>query len=290
MGIFSNFWSWVFGDKTAPAATARPIPVIASSPDDRVLNVGVNAYPGNALHGCVNDVFSVKDYLKKDYLFLESNFQMLLDGQATTANILAGLRWLAATPAGARAYFHYSGHGTQVPDETDPRGMEDAICPVDFNWSPEFMITDKQLVEIFIKMDPTVRFNWSSDSCHSGDLFRALTPTKHVARSMPMPEGIEAALAGRKQGFKTFRRSMLNGTLNVGFISGCRSDQTSADTFMDGKPCGAYTYFMLKQMAANPKSIPLTELANAIRKDLAAHGYEQAPHADGARANKPFLG
>ena len=83
---------------------------------------------------------------------------------------------------------------------------------------------------------------------------------------------------------------MVCGKLDVGFISGCKSNQTSADTYdSNGRACGALTHYLLKTMDSVPADTPVKKLAALTSKALANAGYSQRPQSEGRRRNKPFL-
>lgn len=261
---------------------------VAKKTGNRAVLVGINKYPGAPLSGCVNDVNDVKAFLMNKYGFEKGDFKILTDKQATAANIKEALKWLAQTPSGKIAYFHYSGHGAQVPAGNffEPDGLLEVICPVDFDWTAPHMITDKQFVEIFKAMAPGVRFNWGSDSCHSGDLDRMITGTP---KAFPMNSAIKWSLArAKRRNAKVCAREMVGGMINVGYLSGCKSEQTSADAYIDGRHCGAMTYFMLKVLREKP-GLTLSEVAVEMRRRLALNGYSQEPQSEGPRAGLPFL-
>jgi len=107
----------------------------------KALLVGINRYPDpeNRLNGCVNDVRQVRALLQQHYGFdRPSAFDILLDAQATTAAIRAALgRLVAGARPGDLLVFHYSGHGSQVPDRDGDEtadGLDEIICPYDLDW------------------------------------------------------------------------------------------------------------------------------------------------------------
>ena len=266
--------------------------VITQRTGNRILLVGINKYQNAPLAGCINDVTDMANYLVDVRKIDARDICILTDERAGTDAILEKLTWLADTPPGKLAYFHYSGHGAQVPAHGEEDGMSEVICPVNFDWSPSRMITDKDFVSIFKKMDPGVIFNWASDSCHSGDLSRDLRAdgTKAIPRRMPVPADIAWHMHRNRGNVRSLRDSMARAELNVGFISGCKSDQTSADAFIEGRSCGAFTHFYLKHLKSEPETTPLDKLGQIVSMDLAAHFYGQEPQVEGARAKKPFLG
>ena len=260
---------------------------------NRALLVGINEYPGCPLAGCVNDVTNMAAYLVAKQGFAQADIRLLTDGRATTAAILSRLAWLIqGAKAGDRILFHYSGHGATVAcrnaaDEVD--GVDDVICPVDFDWSAQRMITDKQFLAIFSQLPAGVKFNWISDSCHSGHLDRDfVTGGPGRSKSYPMPADIAWRNSVARSAGHT-SRGIVGGLLDVGFVAGCRSDQTSADTSIDGKPAGALTGYLLKTLVAMPVASPLNAAVARTAAALGHDGYEQVPQADGARAGLPLL-
>lgn len=109
----------------------------------RALLVGCN-YPGTSaeLHGCVNDVTRMHTSLVEQFGFDEADITVMVDTdegsvQPTGKNIKDALhRLIEASVEGDVLFFHYSGHGTQVPAESgDPEddGKDEAIVPTDLN-------------------------------------------------------------------------------------------------------------------------------------------------------------
>jgi len=267
-----------------------PVPVVQT--DDRAVLVGINDYPGAPLEGCINDVLNIQDYLIVNEKFPADKIIVLLDAEATTVDILDKLKWLVKdAKAGDRRYFHFSGHGTEYAGrnlDIQPDKLNQLICPFDFNWTEKNMILDVDFVDIFKVMPAGVLFNWASDSCHSGDLTREFKKPGTKPRQYPhIPEAVQEQL--RKAKIANVKsKGLVNGILDVGYVSGCRYDQTSADTTEGGKPCGAMTYFFVKVLKEK-KGVPLGEVVKVLNMQLAASGYEQRPQCEGARAGKQFL-
>jgi hypothetical protein len=263
------------------------------------------------LNGCINDIKNIYNILVTKYGFKPEQICMLLDSEATTSNILEKLNWLVDVKPGDRVVFWFSGHGCQFAadgDPSEPDGLYEAICPQNFQWDRNHMIIDKQFVSIFSKIPPGCIFCWGSDSCHSQNLSRdlpALQPKSffaslwnHIAfwkkepiqkpKHYPMTAYVlEKIRKAKEKGHKV--RALIGGILDVGAGFACTSSGTAADAFIDGKPCGAFTYYFTKNLLANPNN-SLADLVAAAGKDLANNSYSQVPAAEGARINKPFLG
>jgi len=103
----------------------------------RAVLVGIN-YPGTdgELKGCLNDVARMRRCLVDRFGFDEAGIRVLADADPSTppptgANIRRELeRLVAGARAGDTLFFHYSGHGLQLPAET---GDDECIVPCDGN-------------------------------------------------------------------------------------------------------------------------------------------------------------
>ncbi len=165
-------------------------------------------------------------------------------------------------------------------------GLDDVICPVDFDWSDEHAIKDTDFQRMFASVPKEVIFNWVSDSCHSGHLIRDLAPgqAKMLNKAMIPPADISWRIETANQ--KNIRPLTLAKSIagdNVALISGCKSDQTSADTEFEGRPNGALTYYLLQELKS-PQGLkePLTNVVKNVRTALSQAGYTQTPQLEGS--------
>lgn len=250
---------------------------------NRALLVGINTYPGAPLRGCVNDVVDMANFLVDRCGFKKTEIRLITDKRATTVNIVQRLEWLIKDiKKGDRVFFQFSGHGTQMATRDKKQeidGLDEVICPVDFDWSDEHTIRDKQFAKIFSKVPDGVEFIWVSDSCHSGDLTRDISVNTY--RAYPCP----ADFAWRNDAARDLKKTALglSKTANAALISGCRSDQTSSDAIFSNRPNGALTYFLLHELK-KPKgqTQALSSLIKAIDTSLKSHGYQQVPQLEGS--------
>jgi hypothetical protein len=133
----------------------------------RALCVGINAYAGQALAGCLADVESWYRVLDRAGFAVTR----LLDQDATRANIMGQLkRLIADSVAGDVIVFQYAGHGTQMPDRNGDEkksGWDQAIVPYDFQTGA--FVLDDELGEIYAGVPAGVNLTCFMDCCHSGD-------------------------------------------------------------------------------------------------------------------------
>jgi len=102
----------------------------------KALLVGINDYPKatgegdtrelpTALRGAVNDVHRVRRVLMQRFGFESKDIVMLLDDEATHANILKELHALSqGCDENTNALFWYSGHGSLIPDKTKKESVK----------------------------------------------------------------------------------------------------------------------------------------------------------------------
>jgi hypothetical protein len=290
----------------------------------KALLVGINSYPGNALNGCLNDVKDWHDVLTSIGGFNPDNVQVITDQRANTQGIKAGLAMLAAgLKPGDEVFWAYSGHGTQVRLYQNSKlsgGMDDAICPVNLD-DPDYwengLITDHFISDWLASFPSGVRTTLVIDACHSGSITEAaareMNPHPTKARFLPPPMDIalrfshpihhrgivrrkfgrgaspsERGVFGKKK--KTRDLSTTIVPINHILLSGCRSDQTSADAFINGRYNGAFSYFAINE----PKK-GVTQSLNVIHaaylRDLKTGGYSQEPQLEGPqdRVNSAFF-
>lgn len=223
----------------------------------RALLIGIN-YKGTSceLYGCINDATNVRAVLVKNYGYSEKNILLLSDtGIAPTkANILKGIEWLlSGSPASdfnkskylpasgnTNYFFHYSGHGSTVRDtsgdETD--GIDETICPVDYSKSG--MIVDDDLrSKLAVKIPVGSQLYAIVDACHSGTSF----DLQQVYKGGALTTEKYAPTSGK-----------------VVMISGCRDNQTSADTWVDRQAQGALTASLLKTLKQANYNITYSDL------------------------------
>jgi len=261
----------------------------------KALIVGIN-YLGtpNRLHGCVNDANNVYKLLTAHFGFDPANVVMLLDSHATTTNILNELNNLVSNPQkGDILYFHYSGHGSQIPAVNGKHGgVNNIICPVDLDWETK-MIADYQLKEIFDRVPHGVSATLFLDCCHSGtDLDQAniyqphLSSTRIIRTELPNDRYIDPPqeMIDKMQGCVSQKVSIQSRDVNdsVLLIAGCRASETSADAFVDGTYQGAATCALNTLLIQSNFKMSYQTIIDQMAVFMAQNGYEQHPELDGS--------
>ncbi|EIW80781.1 peptidase C14, partial [Coniophora puteana RWD-64-598 SS2] len=237
----------------------------------KALLIGIN-YIGQKreLKGCVNDARKIREFLIKHWGYKPEDIVLLMDETThprrvpTKKNMLDGMKWLVkgAQPHDS-LFFHYSGHGGQVPDKDGDEvdGMDDVIYPVDFQKAG--IILDDEMHKIMVKSLPAqCRLTAIYDSCHSGTVLDLPYIYHHDGRlkgSQVTPEWRE---------YKSSPADVIS-------FTGCRDDQTSADTTQGGDAVGAMSWAFRESLSEN-KDQSYQDLLNSVR-GLLKDNYKQTP-------------
>jgi metacaspase-1 len=256
----------------------------------KALCVGINNYPfgdENDLKGCINDANDWATLLKAHYDF--TDIAVLLDNQATKANIIKGLKdLLTGAKSGDVLVFTNASHGTYLADQdTDEPKYDQALCPYDVR---DNLIIDDELRTLFVELPKEVSLTIILDSCHSGTGTRApigKTPDERRYRFLPptlrgdtVLTGAELRAAAKKK--EKFPESKMNEIL----LSGCKSNQFSADARIDSQFHGAMSYYAIKAITEAKYKITYGELIEQLLPTLSDEGYDQEPQLEGKTQNK----
>ena len=246
------------------------------------LLVGINKYDcGQNLNGCLNDVEALNTKLQKIGF---DSIAILRDAEACAKNWLEALRELISMGSPGDMLFHaHSHHGAQIKDTSEADGLAEVWCPPDFDWSPEHMITDKQMKAALDMLNISALFTDWADCCHASDSLRGIAFKGALDRFIPNPD---IDILGARQ---IVSHIVVDPRPNVLQLAACRSEQTSADAFIDGRYCGAYTHYGLEVWDEFIR--PLNgELIDATALRLSRYGYGQRPEYVGTAENaKRFI-
>jgi metacaspase-1 len=251
---------------------------------NRALLVGINNNLSKPLQGCVNDVEDMATFITQSCGFSMEDVRLLTDARAIKSAIVERLGWLlAGVEVGDRLLFLCSGHGTIFPvrnAQGSLMGMYDAICPSDFDWTPQHTITSVDLDQIFATVPIGVEFVFVSDSCHSGDLTGTTqAPSATSARFLQPPADISWRVkTAQSMGIASTPLSQINCAL----IAGCQSNQSSYDALFNQRPNGVLTYYLLQTLkGTGALQAPLSQLIALVRAAISATTYNQTPQLRG---------
>jgi len=259
---------WLLASTLLCALMARP----AQAQHRRALLIGVHKYqhgPDSVFSdlNTESDVAAVRQVLMDRFGFAAGDIRTLTTGPETTrAFILKTMQDFLVTPTqpGDIVYFHYSGHGSQVPDPNDPSGVDETLVPSDWTQDGAKDIRDKELRQLITQLQAKKpgSLTFTFDSCHSGTitrggrmLVRGVSFEKRYGRPSPtFPAG--PAAGGKTRGGRMLVRGGAFGNLlpgqgqtaakpNFVVISACRDDQSAVETEDENHvPMGRLTYLL----------------------------------------------
>lgn len=275
----------------------------------KALLAGINKYKmsGCDLKGCINDVLNMREILKTHFGFTNNDIRVITDDRVTKKELIARLNWLTTNvKANDTIVFHYSGHGSQIRARKGDLselsdGMNELICTYDMDWNGTYILDD-ELHDIFSKVPKTAKCEVFLDCCHSGTGLREalfggrpeeLGPIgqrqgKGVAKFISPPIDVLCRVEGEEK--ELTKASFTNPIDEVNAIlwAGCRSDQTSADAYIEGKFNGAFTFALTKSLREAGK-IPRKTLIENMQKYLSSNGYDQIPQLECSEEYKSKL-
>ena len=241
----------------------------AQAQHKRALLIGVHHYqhgPDSVFSdlNTESDVAAVRQVLLDRFGFAPGDIKTLLTGPETTrASILSAMQDLVTlTKPGDIVYFHYSGHGSQVPDPKDPSGVDETLVPSDWTQDGAKDIRDKEVRQIIAQIQERKpgSLTLTFDSCHSGTitrggrmLVRGVSFEKRYGR--PPPTFPASPQAEKTRGGRMLvRGGAFSGLLahpktaaapNFVVISACRDDQSAVETEDENHvPMGRLTFLL----------------------------------------------
>ena len=134
---------------------------------------GINTYQSQTnLRGCINDVKNMSKILTQFFGFDPANIHQLTDEKVVKKAILDEYEWLLEdAQKGDHLIFHFSGHGSYVPDEDgdETDGTDEILClyNLDF-YDPETYLKDDEWKGMLQNVPEDIQLTLIFDSCHSG--------------------------------------------------------------------------------------------------------------------------
>jgi caspase domain-containing protein/subtilase family protein len=280
---------WVLG--LAVAALILSIAArLASQPaagKKLALLVGIDDYSAvTHLHGCINDVETMKAVLVGKFDFPPENVVMLRNAEATRKGMLQALRNLIdRAAAGDIVVFHYSGHGSRMRDANSDEadGWDETIVPQDSRTPGVFDISDDELNALLADLGRKTRnVTFILDSCHSGTASRGGTAVRQVADDLRPPPPSNVRAAGRGLDGASDMRPF---DAEYVLISGCRAGELSNEYDVAGRRQGALTYFLTRALGEAGAGTTWRDVMDTVRGAVASAFPSQHPQLEGARAD-----
>lgn len=278
----------------------------------KALLVGINYFgTPRQLRGCINDVRNMSAFIHHNFGYSYDNMVILTDDQYDVSrlplkeNIIRAMQWLVrdATPNDSLV-FHFSGHGGKTVDldGDELSGYDEVIYPLDYRISG-FIVDDLMHDILVCSLPPGCRLTALFDSCYSGtalDLPYVYSTKGLIKESNILKDAGSSVLSAlrncdsgnlsgafnnihgivfRVAKVGNFNREQVlaqkSSPAHVISLSGCKDDQTSADTIEDGQSTGAMSWAFIRTLSELPNQTYLSLLNNM--RILLSDRYSQKP-------------
>lgn len=225
--------------------------------------VGLN-YKGtsNELHGCENDVRTMKQRFENIWKVSPDNIVMKMDGELTQENGFINHfdEMTKEASAGDLFFLHYSGHGFQIKDDNhdEADGYDEAIM---LNTS---YVRDDEISNVLKKLPEKTTVCMIFDCCHSGTM-------------ADLPFLYSRGKEYRYANYDSYK-------CDVVAISGCTDSGTSADAWIDGKGSyGALTAMLLDVFDESDANTTWKQVIDKTVVKVKKAGYKQVPQFSATR-------
>jgi hypothetical protein len=256
----------------------------------KALLIGINCTGTDyALNGCVNDIHTVLDTLRK-INFPTAKFSIFVDDESSAnvtappsrENIIKYISWLVKdAQSGDVLFFHYFGHGAQTKSLED-KDEEYDQCITPLAYQTKGLIIDDDLFKMFVEPLPEgVRLTSVPDCCHSAS--KLDLPFVFISNKNAGEVGNATTHLVEKVCDDNFSKG------DFAMFSGCGDDQTSAyvqnvesfgdgETSVGGAATQAFTWALLNTCGLDYLNIFLK-----TRDVLKEKGFTQVPQLSSSK-------
>ena len=257
---------------------------LAGESDRLALLIGINRYgklpEREWLDGCHNDMVAVQSVITERFGFDPQNVTTLLDEQATAAGIRTELQRLVqqvqSRPTGtqpAKVLFHFSGHGSRVPDSAGEDGFGASLVVYDSEQQGSGTdITSAELNQFShdICKEGKAELLLVLDACHSGGGARGITKFRGLTRGNERPAVIDPNAP------RAPPRTLPEGLV---FFSASQSNQKTPEYEANGKIYGLFTYHFVQLLRSEQivSSLDYRTLKDLIHRSYLRNKIAQAP-------------
>ncbi|MBC8423731.1 caspase family protein [bacterium] len=290
----------------AVVAGALPAPATAAEPGRRALLVGVSRYMRGGpddmadLHADA-DVKALAAMLTRRFGFAPAEVKILTAPEETTHDAIvdAFRTWLIApTDVDDVVYFHYSGHGTTVPDENGDEldGLDESLVPSDYVSKKDGSrnIRDDELATLLDELSGKRPGNvtLTFDCCYSGTATRAgrmlvrgqSPPDEDAARRSPAAGGAPDGDSGIASASHPAARGYV-------VMSATSQGQLASETEDDGGTAmGLFTYALIAAAEAAGPETTYRDLYERVADVMLRRNRRQTPQLEGELDRLLFAG
>jgi len=231
------------------------------------------------LLGPKRDVAAIAAILMQQLGVQPASSKTLLDEAATRDGILRTFTDHLITPSkrGDLVIFYFSGHGSQIYDETNQEqdGYNETIVPFDgrIQGKPAADILDDELHALIERLDAKgVATIVILDSCHSGTGTRSLARLKRVQRLTKSSPNLPKALRTQRVAIPTTHDMLL---------AASRDNEPAYESGDSTDAHGEFTAALVSALKEGVAGASYRDLVSRVSIKLRAAGIDQSPQAEG---------
>ena len=264
---------------------------------------------------CQSDVDILKKALLEKFSFPEGNIRVLTDASATRQAIVDAFRdhLIRKAVPGALVYFHYSGHGQQIPDDNGDEidGLDESLVTADYKSQSAqdgaaTNLRDDTIGELLRELrtrmvDPVDgqfkgNITVSFDCCFSGTATRGEPPSGRLTHR---GRGWNEAIDGPRpptpaRGKQDDSTGILDAgeALTQGYvaITATRSNQTAKEKIGENQlPMGAFTFYLCRALSQATPRTTYRDVFEQVNAELIGDIPDQSPTIEGEADKLPLF-
>lgn len=232
--------------------------------------------PNLSLRGCINDIITTRNMLIDAYDYNASDITIMRDDsgdfmEPTKTNIVNQLNILISESQNLEEiWFHYSGHGSQLQDQNSE--LKQIIIPS--NYQEEGVIKDSDILDIIKQISNPCRAIMVFDCCHSGSICDMPWTFEYIGQSFAKSQTNTISIDNK----------------NIYVFSGCRDNQTSADSSNTlDQSVGAFSNALVECLRTSRHNISVMDLYKNTCMFLSQNGYSQNPILSSSNMNPEYI-
>lgn len=233
----------------------------------KAILIGCN-YPNTPyqLNGCINDIITMSNILKKYFNYTDSEIIIMTDNLPKSSNLYPSRNNIMNTLKNTfmntdeKIYIHYSGHGSNIIDKNKDEldGYDECMIPADYNG--QNIIIDDDLYTLFFYVKSTCQLFISFDCCMSG----TMCDLNYCFNYNNIAKKFNTTNTNKKNIYET---------KNIVSFSAVQDNQYALDVYANGKAQGAFTMAINNVLNKYGNNISLAIFFDYVCNELKLNGY-----------------
>ena len=264
------------------AQTTKP-----TQPAKFALLIGIDKYKSSdipQLRGSVNDIRLMRELLIGKFGMAPENIKMLENEQATHKAIIDAFKnhLIAKANTGDVVVVHFSGHGSQMPDNSNDEvdQLDETLVPYDSRTDGVFDISDDEINGLLKQLSQkTKHITLIFDSCHSGAAARGGNAVRQIAADTRVPPPLPSYAVSIRGGEGD--AGLRPNNSDYVLISGSLAKELSNETEFEGRRQGVLTWFLASALKTAPDRATYRDVMDRVKAEVTTRFPSQHPQIEG---------